>query len=235
MSPTIVIKDGKSVEAVGSPGGSTIITTVLQTLLNQIDFGMSLPDAIEAPRASQPQRASTNAEPAFIYQYGERLTAKGETFTGERVVRLLRPHRSRPSAVPARRQAADRHGVLARRRRQRDGRPAGEPGPRRLIKRETIRGAGAPGLPGLSGAGPPQPGVEAVARLLDALAVRQRPRAERLQRRRHRRAERRQRVLDARRHLGVDAADSRPSRSIARSVWVSTFSEIGERSSSSSW
>ena len=50
-------------------------------------------------------------------------------------------------------------------------------------------------------------GVEAVARLLDPLAVRQRPRAQRLQRRRHRRAERRQRVLDARRHLGVDAAD----------------------------
>ncbi len=54
------------------------------------------------------------------------------------------------------------------------------------------------------------PGVEAVARLFDTLAVRQRPRAQRLQRRRHRRAERGQRVLDARRHLGVDAADEQP-------------------------
>src|SRR4051794_5443470 len=49
-------------------------------------------------------------------------------------------------------------------------------------------------------------GVEAAAGLFHALAVRQRPRAERLQRRGHRGAERRQRVLDARRHLGVDAA-----------------------------
>ena len=51
-----------------------------------------------------------------------------------------------------------------------------------------------------------QPRVEPVARLLDALAVRERPRAERLQRRRHRGAERRERVLHPRRHLGVHAA-----------------------------
>jgi gamma-glutamyltranspeptidase/glutathione hydrolase len=80
MSPTIVLKDGKVVEAVGSPGGSTIITTVLQTLLNQIDFNMSLPAAIEAPRASQRNGASTDAEPSFIYRYGDALTAKGEVF-----------------------------------------------------------------------------------------------------------------------------------------------------------
>ena len=45
--------------AVGSPGGATIITTVLQILLNRIDFGMSLPDAIAAPRASQRNAATT--------------------------------------------------------------------------------------------------------------------------------------------------------------------------------
>src|SRR6476620_4057086 len=78
MSPTIVLKDGKVVEAVGSPGGSTIITTVLQTLMNQIDFNMSLPAAIEAPRASQRNGASNDAEPSFIYRYGDALTAKGE-------------------------------------------------------------------------------------------------------------------------------------------------------------
>jgi gamma-glutamyltranspeptidase/glutathione hydrolase len=79
MSPTIVMKDGHVVEAVGSPGGSTIITTVLQTLLNQIDFKMTLPEAIEAPRAGNPN-GTTNAEPAFISQYGTQLKAKGETF-----------------------------------------------------------------------------------------------------------------------------------------------------------
>lgn len=66
MSPTIVLRDNRPFLAVGSPGGATIITTVLQILVNRIDFGMSLPDAIAAPRASQRDAASTQAEPAFI-------------------------------------------------------------------------------------------------------------------------------------------------------------------------
>jgi gamma-glutamyltranspeptidase/glutathione hydrolase len=80
MSPTIVTKDGQVVEAIGSPGGATIITTVLQTLIDQIDFGMSLPAAIEAPRASQRNAATTDAEPAFINRYGPALQAKGQAF-----------------------------------------------------------------------------------------------------------------------------------------------------------
>ncbi len=66
MSPTIVLRDGEPFLAVGSPGGTTIITTVLQILVNRIDFGMSLPDAIAAPRASQRNAETTQAEPAFI-------------------------------------------------------------------------------------------------------------------------------------------------------------------------
>lgn len=65
MSPTIVLKNGRPVFAVGSPGGSTIITTVLQILVNRIDLGMSLPKAIDAPRASQRNLATTDAEPLF--------------------------------------------------------------------------------------------------------------------------------------------------------------------------
>jgi gamma-glutamyltranspeptidase/glutathione hydrolase len=65
MSPTIVLKNGRFDFAVGSPGGATIITTVAQILLNHIDFGMSLPAAIAAPRASQRNAAATEAEPAF--------------------------------------------------------------------------------------------------------------------------------------------------------------------------
>jgi gamma-glutamyltranspeptidase / glutathione hydrolase len=80
MSPTLVTRGGKVVEAIGSPGGSTIITTVLQTLLNQIDFGMSLPAAIEAPRASQTAGSPTSAEPAFTGEYGKALTRRGEEF-----------------------------------------------------------------------------------------------------------------------------------------------------------
>ncbi|MCX6150229.1 MAG: gamma-glutamyltransferase [Ignavibacteriales bacterium] len=50
MSPTIVLKDGKPVLVIGSPGGSTIITVVLQVILNYIDFGMNIQEAIDAPR-----------------------------------------------------------------------------------------------------------------------------------------------------------------------------------------
>jgi gamma-glutamyltranspeptidase/glutathione hydrolase len=66
MSPTIVLRSGQPWLAVGSPGGASIITTVLQILLNRIDFGMTLPQAIAAPRASQRNSAVTQAEPAFI-------------------------------------------------------------------------------------------------------------------------------------------------------------------------
>jgi gamma-glutamyltranspeptidase/glutathione hydrolase len=73
MSPTIVLRNGKPVLALGSPGGSTIITTVLQMLFNKIDRGMTLPEAIAEPRASQRNTATVTAEPAFIAAYGTEL------------------------------------------------------------------------------------------------------------------------------------------------------------------
>jgi gamma-glutamyltranspeptidase / glutathione hydrolase len=66
MSPTIVLRSGRPWLAIGSPGGASIITTVLQILVDKIDFGMTLPQAIDAPRASQRNSAVTQAEPAFI-------------------------------------------------------------------------------------------------------------------------------------------------------------------------
>ncbi|MFI5936601.1 gamma-glutamyltransferase [Actinoplanes sp. NPDC051494] len=80
MSPTIVIKDGKPFLALGSPGGATIITTVLQILINRIDLGMTLPQAMAAPRGSQRNSAGIQAEPAFHQLYGPGLTALGHTF-----------------------------------------------------------------------------------------------------------------------------------------------------------
>ena len=50
MTPTIVLKDNKPFIIVGSPGGSTIITVVLQVIMNVIDFGMDIQEAISAPR-----------------------------------------------------------------------------------------------------------------------------------------------------------------------------------------
>jgi len=82
MAPTIVLDEGVPVLAVGSPGGATILTTVLQVLTGHLDRGLSLVDAIAAPRASQRNTAGTQAEPAFLAA-PERaeLEALGHTFT----------------------------------------------------------------------------------------------------------------------------------------------------------
>jgi gamma-glutamyltranspeptidase/glutathione hydrolase len=53
MSPTIVSKDGKPVLVVGTPGGSRIITAVLHTILNVVDYGMNVQEAVDAPRFHQ--------------------------------------------------------------------------------------------------------------------------------------------------------------------------------------
>jgi gamma-glutamyltranspeptidase/glutathione hydrolase len=53
MSPTIVTRDGKPWMILGTPGGSRIITAVTLTLLNVIDFGMDLQEAVDAPRIHQ--------------------------------------------------------------------------------------------------------------------------------------------------------------------------------------
>ncbi len=83
MSPTIVTSKGSPVLALGSPGGSTIITSVLQVLVNDLDFGMTLPQAIAAPRASQRNTAQTSAEPAFLRTPEADLLVSdhGQTFT----------------------------------------------------------------------------------------------------------------------------------------------------------
>jgi gamma-glutamyltranspeptidase/glutathione hydrolase len=86
MAPTIVLQDGEPWLALGSPGGSTIITTVAQTLINRIDLGMDLPEALAAPRATQRNTANVLAEPAFIDAFGPVLSTQyGHTFssTGE--------------------------------------------------------------------------------------------------------------------------------------------------------
>ncbi len=50
MTPTILVRDGRLFMVTGSPGGRTIINTVLHTILNVVDFGMNVQDAIDAPR-----------------------------------------------------------------------------------------------------------------------------------------------------------------------------------------
>ena len=65
MTPTLALRDGRPAFSIGSPGGSTIITTVLQTLVNYIDLGLPMDQAIDAPRLSQRNGAVTDVEPGF--------------------------------------------------------------------------------------------------------------------------------------------------------------------------
>ena len=89
IAPTYVERDGRPFLAVGSPGGATIITTVLQILTERIDFGRTLPQAIADPRASQRNPAATATNPnsptapeqAFLDRYKTALEAKGHTFS----------------------------------------------------------------------------------------------------------------------------------------------------------
>jgi gamma-glutamyltranspeptidase/glutathione hydrolase len=81
MAPTILLSHGKPFLATGSPGGSMIITTVFQILLNRIDLGMTLPEAVAAARASQRNTAAVQAEPAFLASpEAAQLAALGHVF-----------------------------------------------------------------------------------------------------------------------------------------------------------
>ncbi|MEU8946518.1 gamma-glutamyltransferase [Streptomyces sp. NPDC048489] len=82
ISPTIVLdRHDRPVVALGSPGGATIITTVLQTLTGFLDRGLPLVDAIAAPRASQRNAAQTELEPGlYDSPLRARLEALGHSF-----------------------------------------------------------------------------------------------------------------------------------------------------------
>jgi gamma-glutamyltranspeptidase / glutathione hydrolase len=87
MTPTILLKDGKPVLVVGTPGGSRIITTVLQIIINVIDHGMALKDAVDAPRIHHQWLPDTlAAEPSAL----SADTVKSLTQMGYQVV-LLEP------------------------------------------------------------------------------------------------------------------------------------------------
>lgn len=77
MAPTVVLADDAPLLALGSPGGSTIITTVLQILVNRLDLGMTLDAAVAAPRATQRNTPAVQAEPGFDRAP---LQALGHTF-----------------------------------------------------------------------------------------------------------------------------------------------------------
>jgi gamma-glutamyltranspeptidase / glutathione hydrolase len=80
MTPTIVLKDDKPVLVTGSPGGSRIITAVLQVIVNAIDFRMPIAQAVQAPRLHhQWMPDETDAEPGFAPAALDELRARGHT------------------------------------------------------------------------------------------------------------------------------------------------------------
>ncbi|MBS1809913.1 MAG: gamma-glutamyltransferase [Acidobacteria bacterium] len=83
MTPTIVLKDGKLWFALGSPGGPTIINTVLQTLINVIDHGMTIQQAVDAPRIHhQWMPDQIRYEPmGIVADVKDKLQALGHKFT----------------------------------------------------------------------------------------------------------------------------------------------------------
>jgi len=85
MTPTIVLKDGKPVLVVGTPGGSRIITTVLEIIVNVIDHGMTLQEAVDAPRIHHQWLPDTLAGEPFAFSAD---TAKSLTHMGYHVVPL---------------------------------------------------------------------------------------------------------------------------------------------------
>jgi gamma-glutamyltranspeptidase/glutathione hydrolase len=78
MTPTLVLKDGKPFLVTGSPGGSRIITAVLQVITNVIDFNMTIAEAVTAPRLHhQWQPDETYVEPGFAPAVLDALKARG--------------------------------------------------------------------------------------------------------------------------------------------------------------
>ncbi|MGH8909206.1 MAG: gamma-glutamyltransferase, partial [Egibacteraceae bacterium] len=102
MSPTLVLRDGAPVLALGSPGGATIITTVLQTMISTLDFGIGLPAAITAPRVANFNAASGIAEPAFLATSEARaLQARGYTFESTEEIGVVTGIAFAPDGAPA--------------------------------------------------------------------------------------------------------------------------------------
>jgi len=83
MTPTIVLKDGKPVLVTGSPGGSRIISTVLQVLLNALDYDMDIATAVATPRLHhQWMPDEVRVERGFSEDTLEALRGKGHSIVG---------------------------------------------------------------------------------------------------------------------------------------------------------
>jgi gamma-glutamyltranspeptidase / glutathione hydrolase len=92
-SPTLVLRDGRFILAIASPGGETIGQTQFQVLLNVLEFGMGIQEAIEAPRVV------LDAEPNF-YRAGSEITVQAESRIAPEVLQALERMGHSLRAVP---------------------------------------------------------------------------------------------------------------------------------------
>jgi gamma-glutamyltranspeptidase/glutathione hydrolase len=91
MTPTIITENGQLKMVVGTPGGSTIITSVFQVVLNALEFGMNMQQAVEYPRFHQQWKPEhTRIEPNRLsLTQMERLKKKGYEFTNSASIGLV--------------------------------------------------------------------------------------------------------------------------------------------------
>jgi gamma-glutamyltranspeptidase/glutathione hydrolase len=124
MAPTLLLKDGKPVAAFGSPGGSTIINSVLNVTLNLIDHGMSMQQAIDAPRLSVTHAAGKLSceggekfmQPAFSIDVQDALRAMGHVGLAESGTDGCRETIGSVQAIVIERESGSHHGAADRRR-----------------------------------------------------------------------------------------------------------------------
>jgi gamma-glutamyltranspeptidase/glutathione hydrolase len=83
MMPTIVMKDGRPWLITGTPGGSTIIDTVLQIIVNVVDFRLNIDEATHQPRIFQDDRDKLRVEPNFNPDTVYLLSRMGHTITSD--------------------------------------------------------------------------------------------------------------------------------------------------------
>ncbi|TMW72329.1 gamma-glutamyltransferase [Alteribacter natronophilus] len=120
MSPTLVMKDGDPVLTLGAPGSDTILTTVLQVMLNNLEFGMPVNEAIAEPRMNQRNNFNGLAEYEGIFydeneefratlealeSMGHRFSAVNATqgIGAVTAIEFLEDGKVRPAAEPVRR------------------------------------------------------------------------------------------------------------------------------------
>jgi len=100
MSPTILLKDGKPYLVTGSPGGSTIVTTIVQNIVNMVDYGMNVQQAVDAPRfhhqwmpdviTVEPGYLSPGSQ-ARLEQMGYQIRT-GATWGASEAILIKKPH-----------------------------------------------------------------------------------------------------------------------------------------------